>query len=126
MVRLDQECCWIWRDHDGDRRVYFFLGSVDLPNSVEYAGTAATGIIVGGSSLYVARRSLSASDSVLESGEKPESTRVTEVIVSVTVLSALTVLLGSIGGVGLTILARLGAPGPKTPDGELFRNRLLT
>ena len=107
------------------RVIYFFLQSIDLPPVVVYCGTTVTGILVGGSSLYVVCRSIGTVDSVGESSGESAFTRVTEVIGFVSVLSAVMLLLSSIGGTGLTILARLGGPDPKTADGDLLRNRLL-
>lgn len=105
--------------------MYHLLRSIHPPAIVVYGGTTATAIVVGGAALYVASRSMGIGDPRGELGDESALTRVAEVIVSVSVLSAVTVLLGSIGGLGLTILAKLGGPDPKTADGELLRNRLL-
>jgi len=99
----------------GTAGIYFFLQSIELPPIVVFRGTTATAILVGRSSLYVVSRSIGIVGPVGESSDESGLTRVTEVIVSVSVLSAVTIPFGSIGKVGLTILARLG--GPRSENG---------
>lgn len=104
---------------------YIALRSMSISDIVAFGGTATIAVVIGGSFLYVASRQMLRVDSVSDSSDKPILIRVPEVIVSATVLTAVTILLGSIGGLGLTVLATLGGPDPKTNDGELLRHRLL-
>ncbi|MFC4440306.1 MULTISPECIES: hypothetical protein [Natrialbaceae] len=52
--------------------------------------------------------------------------RLVRVVVSVVVLTGVTVVLGYGGWIVLTLTAKVGGYDPKTADGELLRNRLLT
>lgn len=104
---------------------HLLLVNLDVPNIVVHGGTTAAAVVVGGSSLFVASSRVFESGSPGDSTDKSSLRRVSEVIVSVSVLTAVTALLGAVGGLGLTAVAKLGGPDPKTADGELLRNRLL-
>jgi hypothetical protein len=105
--------------------MYLILDGFAVSEMVAYAGTAVTATVIGGSALFVAGRRVAGSSGPAETGEKSGVVRVAEIVVSVTVLTGVTVVLGSIGGIVLTVVATLGGPDPKTTDDELLRHRLL-
>lgn len=102
--------------------VFLILVTGDVPDLVVLLGTATTAIIIGGSAAVVASRRRFGFE---PSDEKSVLTRVTELVVSVTVLTGVTVVLGSVGGLVLTIIANMGGPDPRTDNDELLRDRLL-
>jgi len=60
-----------------------------------------------------------------EATEKSLHVRFVQLVVSITVLTFVTVVVGYGGGLLLAISARVGGPDPKTADGDLLRDRLL-
>lgn len=57
--------------------------------------------------------------------DKPFGKRLLQLIVSITVLTLVTVVVGYGGGLLLFVSAKLGGPDPETEDGDLLRDRLL-
>ncbi|GAA0681643.1 hypothetical protein GCM10009020_33380 [Natronoarchaeum mannanilyticum] len=106
--------------------VYVALGNWTTSRAITYGGAAATALVVGGSFLAVVGRHGVGAGSTTDADDKSRFARLSELVVSVSVLTAVTVLLGSVGGLVLTIIATLGGPDPKTADGELLRDRLLS
>jgi hypothetical protein len=60
-----------------------------------------------------------------DGSSKPFTTRLVQLVVSITVLTFLSVVVGYLGGFVLTIVASLGGPDPTTEDGDPLRERLL-
>lgn len=58
--------------------------------------------------------------------EKPLGKRIVQLVVSITILTFVSVVIGYGGGLLLTISASLGGPDPHTEDGEPLRDGLLT
>lgn len=105
--------------------VYALLASLDAPAAATYGATALVLAVVGGSFLAVVARRMLGSDGAGDPADESTAARVTDVIFAVTVLTGVTVLLGSVGGLLLTLVASLGGPDPETADGDLLRQRLL-
>jgi hypothetical protein len=57
--------------------------------------------------------------------EKPFGKRLLQLILSITVMTLVTVVVGYGGGLLLFISAKFGGPDPETEDGDLLRDRLL-
>ncbi|GAB3688930.1 hypothetical protein GCM10028857_23720 [Salinarchaeum chitinilyticum] len=104
--------------------VYALLVTSGLPATATYGGTALVVLVIGGSFLAVVGRRLSGSAATAGTDPSP-LTRVSRVVVSITVLTGVTVLLGYGGGLLLALSAALGGPDPTTADGALLRDRLL-
>ncbi len=102
---------------------YVALGNWTTSRTITYGGTAVVALVVGGSFLSVAGRHGIGSPAEAEATSK--IVQVSELVVSISVLTAVTVLLGSVGGLALTVIAKLGGPDPETDDGTLLRDRLL-
>lgn len=64
-------------------------------------------------------------DAGTDDDAKPFGTRLWQLVVSITVLTGVSVVVGYGGGLLLWISACLGGPDPRTEDGELLRDRLL-
>ncbi len=60
-----------------------------------------------------------------KNGEKPLLKRALQLIVSICLMTAVTVILGYGGGLLLTIIAGAGGPNPRTEDGDPLKDRLL-
>jgi len=56
---------------------------------------------------------------------KPLRTRAWQLVVSITILTGVSVVVGYGGGLLLWISSALGGPDPRTEDGRLLRDRLL-
>jgi hypothetical protein len=56
---------------------------------------------------------------------KPFGRRLLELVVSISVLTLVSVVVGYGGGLLLYVSAALGGPDPETEDGDLLRDRLL-
>lgn len=104
--------------------VYLLLATSGIPPIVSYGGTALVAAIVGGSFVAVlaSRRGRGAPLAV---DEPSAAGRVARVVVSITVLSGVTIVLGYGVGLLLWASATLGGPDPVTEDGDLLRDRLL-
>ncbi|WP_340100351.1 hypothetical protein [Salinibaculum salinum] len=58
-------------------------------------------------------------------GDKPFGKRLLQLVLSITVMTLVTVVVGYGGGLLLFISAKLGGPDPETEGGDLLRDRLL-
>lgn len=105
--------------------VYLLLATGGVPAIVRYGVTALVTVIVGGSFVAVLASRRSRGSPLAASDDRSVLGRVARVIVSVTVLSGVTVVLGYGGGLLLWASARLDGPDPVTEDGDLLRDRLL-
>lgn len=104
--------------------VYTLLATGGIPAIAVYGATGLVAVVVGGSFLAVFGRRLLGSAPA--SGAEPSTvTRVVRVVVSLTVLTGVTSLLGYGGGLLLALSAAVGGPDPRTDDGDLLRDRLL-
>lgn len=103
--------------------IFLLLATSGMPTPITFAGTAIVAVVIGGSFLQVllARRGSSPTDDPASS----TGHRLARVVVSITVLSGVTVLLGYGGGLLLWASANLGGPDPTLEDGDLLRDRLL-
>lgn len=60
-----------------------------------------------------------------DTDEKPLRTRAWQLVVSITILTGVSVVVGYGGGLLLWICARFGGPDPTDEHGQLWRDRLL-
>ena len=64
-------------------------------------------------------------DNGVSEKDVPFSTRLRRVVLSITLMTFVTVVVGYGGGLVLTLSAKLGGPDPETADGDPLRERLL-
>lgn len=104
--------------------IYLFTTTPTTPPGFTYVMTVTLGGCIGISYLYTVRRYLLTSTETATGPNDSALGQAAELVVSVTVLGPITVLLGTVGGLFLELIARIGGPDPVTDNSEPWRVRL--
>lgn len=105
--------------------VFLFSVTPTAPMWLSLTLTGVLGVVIIASYLQATRTYLLTPARRDSDQEKPVRQRVSDVIVSVTVLGPMTVLVGIIGGSLLTALVRAGGPDPSFGGEEPLRRQLM-